>query len=262
MIDSMELCNIATEIARGAGQILLQGRNEGFGDIDTKTSAVDVVTETDKRSEAFITEAILERRPDDGLLGEEGTFKESTTGVRWVIDPLDGTVNFVYGMPLFAVSIGAEVDGVPVAGAVFNPAMDELFSAASGKGAFLNDQPIACSTQHNTNLAMLGTGFSYGAEQRLAEGNWLAPMLGEFRDIRRTGSAALDMCFLAAGRIDVYAQSFVKDWDVCAGIAIATEAGAKVLREPTTGPNRNIVGANPELFDAALKVVSPLPDGR
>jgi len=221
-----ELGALAEATALEAGTLLME-RLGGQREIDTKTSPVDVVTEVDRASEALIVARILEARPDDGFLGEEGADRPSHSGVRWVIDPIDGTVNYLYRRPDFAVCIAAEVDGVVVAGVVYNPFLDELFAAADGRGAALNGIPIHVSTEARLAHALCGTGFDYRAESRRVQAAILARVVPEVRDIRRAGSAALDLCAVACGRLDVYYERGVHLWDVAAAAIVVREAGGR-----------------------------------
>ena len=241
-LDAAGLLAVATAAAREAGELLASpgGRVSVAA---TKSSPTDVVTEMDRRSEELIRARILAARPGDAILGEEGGQTGDTAGapVRWVIDPLDGTVNYLYGLPDWAVSIAAEVDGTVVAGAVFVPRRDELFSAALGGGAWLSrgaldprggdaPQPVrlACNTGVRLDRALVATGFGYEAGRRLIQGEVLAGVLPRVRDIRRGGSAAVDLCSVASGGVDAYYERGVNLWDIAAGGLIAAEAGAQV----------------------------------
>lgn len=224
--DPLALLALAEATAREAGALLME-RLPGVRTLETKTSPVDVVTEVDKASEALIVSRILEVRPEDGFLGEEGASRPGTSGVRWVIDPIDGTVNYLYRRPDFAVCIAAEVAGEVVAGVVFNPFIDELFAAALGHGATLNGRPIVVSTETRLAHALCGTGFGYEEAVRKVQGAVVARLVGEVRDIRRAGSAALDLCAVACGRLDIYYERGVRDWDVAAAGLIVREAGGR-----------------------------------
>ena len=228
--DLAALLDLAVATAREAAQLVAEGRASAADSVDVKSSPVDVVTAVDTASERLITTRLLEARPDDGLLGEEGAARAGTSGVRWVVDPIDGTVNFLYGLPAYAVSIAAEVDGVVRAGAVLNVATDELFTATAGGGAHLHlpgrpPQRLTGSAPVSLEQTLVGTGFGYQAEQRRAQGAVVAQLLPRVRDIRRFGSAALDLCSAAAGRIDAYYELNLNPWDHAAGGLVATEAG-------------------------------------
>jgi myo-inositol-1(or 4)-monophosphatase len=240
-----DLLELATTTAVAAGRLLL-GRGGRPEVVATKSSPTDVVTEADRTAEALIRELIGEARPGDRILGEEGGEtgaggEGGTSRVRWIVDPLDGTVNYLYGLPDWAVSIAAEADGTVVAGAVFVPRRDELFSAALGGGAWLSGgaldwrgedapQPVrlACNTGVPLDRALVATGFGYEAGRRLIQGQVLGGVLPRVRDIRRGGSAAVDLCSVASGGVDAYYERGVNLWDIAAGGLIAAEAGARV----------------------------------
>lgn len=259
MNEPQQLLDLAVELARGAGQILRDGRANGFGDVDTKSSSVDVVTETDKASEKFIVERIRAQRPEDGIVGEEGASIDGSNNIKWHIDPLDGTVNFIYGIPNYCVSIGIEIDGTPAVGAVFNPETDEMFTAITGRGAFRNGKAIHVNTESDPNLSLVATGFSYIEERRKRDAELLLPVLPQVRDLRRMGSAALDLCSIACGRLDAYFERFVNSWDVVAGIVIAREAGAEVtgIGQDDWATDQTIIAANPQLRKNLEPLVIP-----
>jgi myo-inositol-1(or 4)-monophosphatase len=236
-----ELLELACEVAVAAGRLLL-GRGGRPEVVATKSSPTDVVTEADQAAEALIRDMIGDKRPGDGILGEEGGETGSGSAVRWIVDPLDGTVNYLYGLADWAVSIAAEADGVVVAGAVFVPRRDELYSAALGGGAWLSsgaldprgeDAPspvrLACNTGVPLGQALVATGFGYAAGRRLVQAEVLRAVLPRVRDIRRGGSAAVDLCSVASGTVDAYYERGVNLWDIAAGALIAAEAGASVI---------------------------------
>ncbi|MGO9334064.1 MAG: inositol monophosphatase family protein, partial [Acidimicrobiales bacterium] len=195
-----------------------------------KSSPTDLVTDVDRASEALIVGALLRARPDDGIQGEEGSSQKGSTGVTWVIDPLDGTINYLYGIPAFAVSIAASVGGRSLVGVVHNPLTGEMFTASQGEGAWLDGDPLRLQpTGRPLAEALVGTGFSYSAQNRAAQARMLAIILPAVRDIRRAGSAALDLCAVACGRLDAYYEAELKPWDLAAGEVIAREAGATVI---------------------------------
>jgi myo-inositol-1(or 4)-monophosphatase len=229
--DPAELLALAVATAREAAVLVARGRATAAEHVAVKSSPVDVVTAVDKASEELVVSRLLAARPDDGVLGEEGAARTGSSPVRWVVDPIDGTVNFLYGLPAYAVSIGAEVDGVVRAGVVLNVATGELFSAVSGGGAWLAVEgagpvPLAVSAPPSLEQTLVATGFGYRAEARRAQGAAVADLLPRVRDIRRFGSSALDLCSLAAGRVDAYYELGLNPWDHAAGALIATEAGA------------------------------------
>ena len=229
-----DLHGIAVKLAREAGELIVSRRAGHIEVANTKTSDVDVVTAVDKESEEFLYTRLRELRPGDGFLGEEGQVQESSTGITWVVDPIDGTVNFLYNIPHYAVSIAA-VTGDPTpgswqveAGAVFNPAIGELFHAARGQGSFLGERRLHIATPPPMNLALLATGFAYSTAMRREQVRILAELIGEVRDIRRTGTASLDLAAVAAGRVDVYFERTLSPWDHAAGELLVTEAGGVI----------------------------------
>lgn len=245
-----ELGDIARSLAREAGEHALVMRLEAIGNVTTKSSSTDVVTSADTATEQLILERLTTLRPHDAVLGEEGAAVTGTTGVVWHIDPIDGTTNYLYGIPQFSVSIGAELDGDVVAGAVFNPSTDEMFSAIRGSGAILNDQSISANTETDLGRSLVATGFGYQAHIRSHQAEILGQIIPHIRDIRRIGSAALDLCSLAAGRIDAYYEQGLNQWDLAAGTLIATEAGARV-ENLTGGPPDSsfLLGVTATLFE-------------
>ncbi len=212
-------------------------------DPDTKSSGTDFVTAVDRASERRIVDALAAARPDDGFKGEEGTDEPGTSGVRWVIDPIDGTTNFVFAHPGFSVSIAAEVDGTIVAGAVADPMHDQIFDAAIGEGARCNGQPIRVRPTTELSQALVATGFSYRPDQRRRQARALEIILPLIADIRRMGSAANDLCGVALGRVDAYYETGLSEWDLAAGSLIASEAGAVIRPPGTAGPDDQLVVA-------------------
>lgn len=225
--DRDALLDLATDLAREAGALALRMR-EGIEVDETKSSPTDVVTAADKAVERLLVDGIRAARPDDGLLGEEGAATDGTTGVRWVVDPIDGTVNYLYGIPQWAVSIGVEVEGARTVGVVFDPAKDELWQAVLGSGSTLNGRSLRVSACTSLDQALVGTGFGYDARRRAAQSALLPTLLPAVRDIRRAGAGALDLCSVAAGRLDAYYEQGLSPWDLSAGGLVATEAGALV----------------------------------
>jgi myo-inositol-1(or 4)-monophosphatase len=223
---STELLTLAERVAREAGDLLLAGVDDLRVDVSTKTSGTDMVSEMDRASETLIVKGILAERPDDAILGEETGVRDGTSGVRWVIDPLDGTTNYLYRHPTWAVSVGVEVDGEAQVGVVAVPGHQEVFTAIRGQGAKLNGDPIAVTGETDLASALIGTGFGYGAGRRGRQAEVLPHLLPKVRDIRRLGVASLDLCWVACGRLDGYFEAGGQPWDVAAGLLIATEAGA------------------------------------
>ena len=202
--------------------------------VRTKSGATDPVTLADTETERLVRERLAELRPGDPILGEEGGGASTEgPGVRWVVDPIDGTVNFVYGIPAYAVSLGAQVDGVSVAGAVADVVSGQVYSAALGRGAHVvtadGRRRLHCNVIDELSLALVGTGFGYAQQRRAAQAAIVAQVLPEVRDIRRIGSAALDLCMVAAGRLDAYYEHGLAVWDWAAAALIAAEAGAVVV---------------------------------
>jgi myo-inositol-1(or 4)-monophosphatase len=222
------LVELARAVAAEAVRLLLGGVDRARATVETKGSATDMVSELDRASEHLIVSRLLAERPQDGIVGEEGSAVEGTSGLRWVIDPLDGTTNYLYGHPGWNVSIAAEdAEGV-VAGVVADGMHAEVFTATRGGGARRNGQPIACSALAEVGTALVGTGFGYDPERRRAQGEVVAGLLPQVRDIRRMGAAAVDLCSVACGRLDAYYERGLSWWDLAAGGLIATEAGAVV----------------------------------
>jgi myo-inositol-1(or 4)-monophosphatase len=221
---------LAEQLARAAGDVARQGRRGETGrsalDDATKSSHTDLVTEFDRAAEAAIVDRLRRLRPDDAIVGEEGTADPGTSGYAWHIDPIDGTTNYVYDQPAWSCSVGVERHGEMVAGAVFVPPLDEMYSAGKGEGATLNGRPIAASGETDLSSALVGTGFSYLPTTRRGQAERLVHLITEVRDIRRLGSAAIDLCMVACGRLDVYFEEHLNSWDAAAGELIAREAGA------------------------------------
>jgi len=253
--DLVALRDLASAVARGAGEVLRSGAEHGEHSVTTKSTRTDVVTDTDRASERYIVSVLRAERPDDAVLGEEGTSIGGGTGIQWVIDPLDGTVNFLYGLPSYAVSIAAVHDGVPVVGAVYNPAIDEMYLGALGLGSTRNGEPLSVGATDDLRDALVATGFAYSAERRAEQAEVVSRVLPLARDVRRIGAAALDLCNVASGRVDAYYELGVHPWDVLAGMVIATEAGAVVTGYDGGVPERNVVAANATLHPVLLDLV-------
>ena len=208
-----------------------------------------MVSAADRDAEALIRRGLAEAFPDDGLLGEEGSHTESESGRRWIVDPLDGTTNFLYGFPGWAVSIALEGE----LGVVFDPVRDELFVATRGSGATLNGAPLRLGAPPSLETALIATGFGYAAERRTKQGAVIARVLPRVRDIRRAGAAALDLCWLAAGRVDGYFERGLHAWDWAAARIVAEEAGAGVADlEPEP---HGLAAAHPDLLEALLELI-------
>jgi myo-inositol-1(or 4)-monophosphatase len=276
---------VAETLAREAAAFVRGRRIEVFGAdaraghgdaVRTKTTQTDPVTVVDTETERLLRDRLAQLRSGDPILGEEGGGPANSTAnaadtVTWVLDPIDGTVNFVYGIPAYAVSIAAQVDGVSVAGAVADVVADRVYSAGAGLGAYLTDghgtRPLRCTPVADLSLALLGTGFGYSGRRRAAQAALLSRMLPVVRDVRRIGSAALDLCMVAAGRLDAYYEHGLNVWDWAAGALIAAEAGARVvLPEPGDGAAALVVAGAPGIADELLACLerfdglAPIPE--
>jgi myo-inositol-1(or 4)-monophosphatase len=232
-IDAASLVDLAADVAGRAVDLLAGGEARGRATATSKSTATDMVSEMDRAAERLIVDTLLASRPEDGILGEEGAARPGTSGLRWVVDPLDGTTNYLYGLAGWNVSIAVEDDAGVVAGAVADGVRGETFTATRGGGAFLDGEPIRCSAADDLATALVGTGFGYDAERRRAQGAVVGALLPQVRDIRRMGAAALDLCAVACGRLDGYYEHGLAWWDLAAGALIATESGATLA--PLTG---------------------------
>ncbi len=246
-----ELVSLAEEVARSAGALLMQ-RPDSFT-FTEKSSAVDFATQMDQQAEALIVKSLLAARPDDGIIAEEGAAQQSKSGVTWVIDPLDGTVNYLYGLPGWNISIAAKNQDGVIAGVVFAPTINSLWKATKEGGAFLNNRSIKCNDPVNLNLALIATGFSYDLELRKEQGARIQKLIPQIRDLRRNGAAAVDLCYVAMGAVDAYFESSLKEWDFAAGGLIATEAGAVISGRTGGAPDGDmVVCAGPSLHAQLL----------
>jgi len=267
--DPDELLELAVRTARSAARLIESGTARGVTVAATKSSDVDVVTESDRSAERLIRRAVLEARPDDTVLGEEAEGEQSdepgSSGVRWIVDPIDGTVNFLYGIPQYAVSIAAEVEGEVVAGVVLNVATGAEYTATLGGPAYCDGHPIRVRATVPLSERLIGTGFSYEAHQREIQARALVRLIPRIRDIRRFGSCALDLCGVAHGLLDGYVEEGVNLWDHAAGGLIARSAGARVETDLGVG-GRLIVLAAPEAgfdeFRAAVAASGYLAEDR
>jgi len=228
MTSSRDLLVVAEDLARAAGDMALRGRKSGDVAATTKSSPTDMVTQYDKASEELITSGLASRRPHDGIIGEEGASVSGSSGITWHIDPIDGTSNFYFDIPMWAVSIGAVDENGPLVGVVYAPALGEMYTAIRGDGSFLNGSPIHVRNNSELSDALVCTGFSYRVHERTQHAQRVAQMVTHIRDIRRFGAAAIDLCFVACGRYDAYFEEHLHSWDLVAGQVIATEAGAIV----------------------------------
>jgi myo-inositol-1(or 4)-monophosphatase len=219
---------LAERAARAAGEVLMSYFGRDAEGLDLKSSPTDPVSDADRDAETTIQRILAAERPDDGVIGEEGADTEAANGRLWIVDPLDGTVNFLYGLRTWAVSIALEDGDGLAAGVVFNPVDAECFSAARGEGARLNGRQIKVSGCDSLDRAMVATGFSYLAEERARQAETLLRLLPAVRDVRRAGAAALDLAYVACGRVDAYYERGLKRWDEAAGRLLVEEAGGIV----------------------------------
>jgi myo-inositol-1(or 4)-monophosphatase len=248
---NLELVSLAEEVARAAGALLMQ-RPDSFT-FTEKSSAVDFATQMDQQAESLIVKSLLAARPDDGIIAEEGAAQPSKSGITWVIDPLDGTVNYLYGLPGWNISIAAKNQEGVIAGVVFAPTINSLWKATKGGGAYLNNKAIKCNDPVNLNLALIATGFSYDLELRKEQGARIQKLIPQIRDLRRNGAAAVDLCYVAMGAVDAYFESSLKEWDFAAGGLIATEAGALISGRTGGAPDGDmVVCAGPSLHAQLL----------
>jgi myo-inositol-1(or 4)-monophosphatase len=244
-----ELLALATRIAREAGELLLDHYQHSATGIETKTTPTDPVSDADRASETFILGEIRSARPDDGVISEESERRRpSHSGYTWIVDPLDGTVNFLYKIPVWCVSIAIHDEHGPLIGVVHDPNQDEQFSALRGVGATLNGEPITVSSQTDLSKALVGTGFSYDAKSRAVQADRIPRVLPRVRDIRRAGSAAIDLAWLACGRLDGFFEAPMKLWDRAGGEVLIQEAGGSISSlSPPIGDDVGLIAANPGL---------------
>jgi myo-inositol-1(or 4)-monophosphatase len=276
---------VAEMLAAEAAEFVRRRRTEVFGAypdalngsvsgaVRSKSTPTDPVTVVDTETERLLRDRLAKLRPGDPILGEEGGGPSNQLGaadvgatsadaVTWVLDPIDGTVNFVYGIPSYAVSVGAQINGVSVAGAVADVVAGRVYSAANGLGAHVTDEQgrhaLRCTPVDDLSMALLGTGFGYSMRRRVAQAALLARMLPVVRDVRRIGSAALDLCMVAAGRLDAFYEHGLQVWDRAAGAVIAAEAGARVVlpaQNLPVGAAGLVVAAAPGIADELLAVL-------
>lgn len=255
-IDSAELRSVAERLAAEAADFVRRRREEVFSDapqrestgpaVRAKSTPTDAVTIVDTETETLLRDRLAELRPGEHVLGEEGGGSVDASGgcPTWVVDPIDGTVNFVYGLPAYVVSVAVQVDGRSIAGAIAHVVDGALYSAALGHGAHVSrdgtTKPLRCSQVEDLSMSLVGTGFGYDPQLRKRQAAVLATLLPQVRDIRRLGSAALDLCLVAAGQLDAYFEDNLNVWDWAAGALIAAEAGARLRLPP---PNGSVGGA-------------------
>lgn len=261
--DVDDLVGLAVGISRRAGSLLLERFVQPARGVDTKTGPTDPVSDADRDAEEMILRFVRERRPQDGILAEEGGHGDSSSGLTWVVDPLDGTVNFLFGIPVWCVSIGIEDAEGGLVGVVHNPNAAETFTAVRGGGAHLNGTPISVSGRTDIASALVGTGFHYDQERRVEQARTVAEILPLVRDIRRAGSAALDLCSLACGRLDAFYEAPMERWDRAAGELIVREAGGTVVDLPAPrGASPGVIAANANLHEDFRKLVTTKDEHR
>lgn len=258
--EARAILELAKTLALRAGEIQRE-RYEQTHEIETKSASIDLVTEVDRLCEALIVEGISRDRPGDSILAEEGGSKENPRADwHWVIDPLDGTVNYAHGFPRFCVSIGVEYHAQRHVAVVYDPLLDELFWAVRGQGAFLGDRRLSVSEAPTLEQSLVATGFAYDVhrsdEDNLAQ---FSRMLKASRGIRRDGSAALDLCYVASGRLDAYWEHKLHPWDVAAGILIVDEAGGRssdLAGDPPPSSGQEIVVTNGVIHEELLAIIT------
>ncbi|MDQ4143786.1 MAG: inositol monophosphatase [Actinomycetota bacterium] len=247
-MDPEELLDLAVAVATEAGALLLDRFRSDVGGVDTKSTPTDVVTEADRTSEDLVLNRLASTRPGDGVISEESEGRESESGLTWIVDPLDGTVNYLFGIPVWGVSIAVQDEQGPLAGVVIDPTRDEVFSTLRGGGSKLNGRPIRVTDADDLATSLVGTGFSYDSNTREMQAKRLVRVLPRVRDLRRAGSAAIDLAWLACGRLDGFFEAPMKVWDRAAGELLVSEAGGVVTPlEPPSGEDRGVVAAGPGL---------------
>lgn len=251
-----QLLDIACRAATRAGGLLLERFGDPAQGVTTKSTPTDVVSDADRDSQDLIVSLLREERPGDGLVSEEGAAGDSETGLTWVIDPLDGTVDFLYGIPQWCVSVAVADEEGWLTGVIYDPPRSELFAAIRGKGARRNDEPVTVSQKQDLSQALIATGFSYDSRIRRAQAEVVLRLLPEVRDIRRAGSAALDLAWCACGRVDAFFEADMHVWDRAAGELLIAEAGGVITPlMPPLGDGQGVVAANQGLHDALRGLV-------
>ena len=256
-----DLLDLAERAARAAGEMLLGRATGPLEGVESKTTPTDLVSDADRAAEILLMELISGARPDDGFITEESEGKQSSSGMNWILDPLDGTVNYLFRIPWWCVSVAARDEQGTVVGAIFNPSLDEMFTAARGKGAQLNGSAMSVSNRDQIEKALIGTGFSYDPDAREVQAEIVARVIPRARDVRRFGSAALDLAHLACGRLDGFYEAPLEEWDKAAGLLLVTESGGVITELP--GPlgqegkrlTDGAIASGPNLHDALVKLV-------
>ena len=251
-----ELLEVAKNAARLAAAVHRRALDSGNVKFDTKSSASDLVTEIDRESERVLVETIRAARPNDEIVGEEGTNVSGSSGVRWILDPLDGTTNFVHRYPAHSVAVGVEVSGHNMIGVVHDTFRDRVYAGVVGEGATCDDEPITVRDESNLKQALIGTGFLPDENVRRVQADLLRQVLPRVRDIRRSGCPSLDICSVASGTLDGFYECGLGPWDIAAGAAIAEAAGATIrLLNSSVLPNPFLVVANPRLATELVSVL-------
>ena len=257
MTSEAELLELAEQIAIKAGELLTR-RPSNF-ELDQKSGVLDFATQMDHESEELIVSSILAKRPDDGILGEEGANRVGTSGYTWVIDPIDGTVNYLYGIPGWCVSIAVKDSSGGLIGVVHSPSIGMTWTAIRGGGSFCNGARIRCNEPVALNRALIATGFAYDIERRKPQSDFIKQLLPKIRDIRRLGACAVDICMVASGSIDAHFEAGVNEWDYAAAGLIAQEAGARVstIEGIWNGEKYFVMAAGPTLYSSLAEELAP-----
>jgi len=244
-----QLLVLARDLAVRVGDTALAGRRRGLRNVETKSTATDMVTEYDRATEREIVATLRRLRPRDAIVGEEGASHDGDSGLTWYIDPIDGTTNFLYDLPMWTVSIGVHDQLGALCGVVYAPALRETYTAVRGGGAHLNGHRIACSNVADLTQALVGTGFNYSPKNRVEQALRFPRIIDKIRDVRRLGAASLDLCFVACGRYDGYFEEHLYPWDFAAASLIVVEAGGRFTTiEAGSGPTSGVLAANAGLF--------------
>jgi myo-inositol-1(or 4)-monophosphatase len=253
--DLATLLDLATRAARAAGGLLQERFGGPQSGLDSKSSRTDLVSDADRDAEALLVGMLRAERPDDGLLAEEGSAATGTTGVRWIVDPLDGTINYLWGIPHWSVSVAATDGAGDLVAAVFDPCRDEMFTASRGGGAWLAGDRLTLTSSDDLAEALVGTGFAYVAEERELQAETLRRFLPHVRDVRRFGSAALDLAWVAAGRLDAFYETGLSPWDWAGGSALVREAGGTATTVTNEGRRDGLLAARPGLAAQLLALI-------
>lgn len=250
------LLSLAERAARAAGEFLLDRFRQPPRGVSSKSTPTDLVSDADRASERLIVDLISSERPDDGFVTEESRDVQTRSGYLWIVDPLDATINFLFGIPWWCVSVAVETADGTVAGAIFNPNLGEMFSARRGGGAFVDGRPMRVSETADLDRALIGTGFAYLDRARADQARIVGRVLPRARDVRRMGSAALDLAALACGRLDGYYEAPLERWDRAAGLLMVAEAGG--VTTPMEGPqglSDGVIASGPKLHDQLCALV-------